>query len=409
MTSVSADSKVVLGVVGVAGRGFDAHIKTFSEFADVEIGAVCDVHQGHLDRAVAFTGGKAKPYHDFREMMEQKDIDAVVVSTPPHWHPLVTIAALQAGKDVFCEKPMSRYPMEAFIMAKLAKDHNRITQVGTQIHASDNYHKCVDIVRSGTLGQITAVRNLCTMNDGDEGIGNPPDSEPPAGLDWNMWLGPAPVVPFNTARFRDGMHRYFKDYADSWLHELGPHILDLPFWALDLPQPLSVCSSGGKFASKSIADVPDTMDVIWEFPKMTMTWTMSQSNNFNFGVEAPGPGRRLGILFCGTEATLLSNYGLCQVLGTDGKVVEGQTYPAATERSPGHWREFIDSVKSRKECSCSFEAHLPMHVSLNLAHTSLQVGRKLKWDAEKFEVVGDAEANGLITPQYRAPWKLPKV
>jgi predicted dehydrogenase len=161
---------------------------------------------------------------------------------------------------------MSRFPAEARAMVQAAKNNKRVTQVGTQVHASENYHKCVDVVRSGILGQITAVRNFCSMNDDSEGLGSPPDTAPPDGLDWDMWLGPAPKVPFNIARFRDGMHRYFADYVDSWLHELGPHIVDLPFWALDLPQPTSVTAAAGRYATTSMATVPDTMDVTWTFP-----------------------------------------------------------------------------------------------------------------------------------------------
>jgi predicted dehydrogenase len=405
---VSANEKVVLGFVGVAGRGYGSHMRTFGAMPDVEIGAVCDVYRPHLDRAVSFTGGKAKAYGDFRELLGNRDLDAVVVATPPHWHPLVTIAALQAGKDVYCEKPMCRFPREGFLMAKLAREGKRVTQVGTQIHATPNYRRCVDVVRSGALGQITVVRNLCTMNDHSEGLGNPPDTAPPPGLDWDFWLGPAPRVPFNLGRFRDGMHRYFRDYVDSWLHELGPHIVDLPFWALELGQPKSVSASGGRFATTSIADVPDTMDVIWEYPKMNVTWTLSQANSYNFGVGRPGPGRRLGILFHGMKGTLIANYDLCQVLGEDGKIVEGASYPMATPPSPGHEREFIESIRTRKECSCSFQAHLPLHVALNLAHLSLNLGRKLHWDAERFEVTGDREATAMLTPNYRAPWKLPR-
>jgi predicted dehydrogenase len=245
------------------------------------------------------------------------------------------------------------------------------------------------------------------MNDDSEGLGNPPDTAPPPGLDWEMWLGPAPKVPFNTGRFRDGMHRYFKDYVDSWLHELGPHIIDLPFWALDLGQPRAISASGGRFATTSIADVPDTFDVVWEFPDLIMTWTMMQASSFPFGVGSPGGGRKLGIVFHGKDATLLANYDLCQVLDKQGKPVEGQSYPVATKRSPGHEREFLDCVKSREQPSCSFEAHLPMHVALNLAHTALRTGRKLHWDAEKFEVTGDREATAQLRPDYRAPWKLP--
>ncbi|MCA1595417.1 MAG: hypothetical protein LC772_03195, partial [Chloroflexi bacterium] len=311
------------------------------------------------------------------------------------------------GKDVYCEKPMSRYPAEARAMVRAAKENGSVTQVGTQIHATENYHRCVDVVRSGKLGAITAVRNFCTMNDNSEGLGNPPDTAPLAGLDWNFWLGPAPSVPFNIGRFRDGMHRYFKDYVNSWLHELGPHIVDLPVWALNLGQPTAVSAAGGRFATTSIADVPDTLDVLWEYPGMTMTWTLMQANSYNFGIEKPGPGRRLGITFHGKAATLLANYDVCQVLGEDGNVVTGQSYPVSTKPSPGHEREFLDCIKSRDEPSCSFERDLPLHVALNLAHTSLRMGRKIHWDAEKFEVIGDREANQDITPRYRAPWRLP--
>ena len=406
--TTAANDKIVLGFIGVAGRGY-GHLDWFGQHPDVTIGAICDVHQGHRDRAVAKTDGKAKGYSDFRKLLENKDIDAVVVATPPHWHPLVTLAALEAGKDVYCEKPMCRYPNEGRAMVAYAKRFKRVTQVGTQIHATENYHRCVDVVRSGALGPITAVRNLCAMNDNSEGLGSPPDSDPPPGLDWDFWLGPAPKAPFNIGRFRDGMHRYFKDYVDSWLHELGPHIVDLPFWALELGHPKAVTASGGRFATTSIADVPDTMDVVWEYPTMNVTWTLMQANSFNFGVEKPGPGRRLGILFHGKNATLLANYGLCQVLGEDGKEVEGQTYPQVTKPSPGHEREFLNSIKSREECSCSFENHLPMHTALNLAHLSLRLGRTLHWDAEKWEVTGDREATHQLTPPYRAPWKLPRI
>lgn len=403
-----ANDRVGLGVVGLAGRGFGAHVQTFGKMPDVEIVAVCDVYSPNVDRAVSFTGGKAKGYADFRQLLENPDVQAVVVATPPHWHPLISLAAMDAGKDVYCEKPMCLYPMEGRLMAQRARDGKRVTQVGTQIHATPNYHRCVDVVRSGALGTITAVRNFCTMDDDSEGLGNPPDSDPPAGLDWNSWLGPAPKANFNIARFRDGMHRYFRDYVMSWLHELGPHIVDLPFWALELGQPKAVSASGGRFATTSIADVPDTMDVTWEYPNFTMTWTLNQANSYNFGVGAPGAGRQLGIVFQGKQATLVSNYDLCQVVDRSGKEIQGATYPVAAPPSPGHWREFIDCVKSRQECSCSFQAHLPLHVALNLAHISLDLGRKLHWDADRFEVTGDREATGRLTPRYRAPWAFPK-
>jgi predicted dehydrogenase len=405
---VAPSDKVTVGVVGCAGRGLGYHLHTLAEFPDVQIGAVCDVYDKHLENAVNFTGGKAKGYKDFRDLVAQKDLDAVVVATPPHWHALVTLAALEAGKDVLCEKPMCRYPAEGLRMVEFAKRHNRVTQVGTQIHATSNYHKCVDVVRSGALGTITSITNFCTMNDDSEGLGNPANEEPPAGLDWDFWLGPAPKVPFNMGRYRDGMHRYFKDYVDSWLHELGPHIIDLPFWACDLGAPTGTSAAGGRYATTSMADVPDTLQVLWEFPNLTMTWNLMQANAFNFGVGDAGPGRHNGIVFHGKEGTLtIVNYGTPQVLDRNGKPVEGKDYPVAAPPSPGHEREFIDAVKSRQECSCSFARHLPMHIAMNLAHLSLHLGRKIHWDPERNEIVGDSAANEMIRPKYRAPWKLP--
>ena len=241
-----------------------------------------------------------------------------------------------------------------------------------------------------------------------QGLDNPPGSAPPPGLDWDKWIGPAPEMPFNMGRFRDGMHRYFKDYVDSWLHELGPHILDLPFWALELGCPTGTTAVGGRFATDSMADVPDTLHVLWEFPGMTMTWEMMQANSFHFGVGAPGPGRHNGIVFHGKEGTLaIVNYGKPEVFDRSGRPAEDREYPQSVPPSPGHEREFIDCVRSRTECSCSFANHLPMHTATNLAHLSLQLGRKLHWDEKKWEVIGDPEANTLLTPQYRTPWKLP--
>jgi predicted dehydrogenase len=398
--------KIKMGFIGVAGRGYGALMQGFAQQPDMEITAVCDVYQPHLDRAVAFTGGRAEAYHDYRELLARADVEAVAIATPPHWHALIALDALAAGKDVYCEKPMCRYPAEGRLMVDYAAKYGRITQVGTQIHATENYHKCVDVVRSGALGRITAVRNFCAMNDNSEGLGTPPDTAVPDGLDWDRWIGPAPETPFNSGRFRDGMHRYYRDYVDSWLHELGPHIVELPFWALELGCPRAISAAGGRYATHSSADVPDTVEVDWEFDDLIMTFSLMQSNGFHFGVGGPGGGRRLGIVFHGTEGTLLANYGLCQVLDKQNNVIERE-FPPIVPRSPGHEREFLDSIRSRQECSCSFANHLPMHTALNLAHTALETGRKLHWDEQNWQVIGDEEANAKIVPHYRAPYMLP--
>ena len=406
----SANDKIVLGCIGLGGRGMGV-MGGFMRYDDVEIGAVCDVYDERLNAAVAKTGGKAKAYKDFRKLLEQKDIDAVQVTTPPHWHPIISILACQAGKDVYCEKPISRFAGEAIAMAKAARDNKRVTQVGTQIHSLDNFRRCVEIVRSGMLGKIMTVRVICTLNEYPGGVGKPADSAPPAGLDWDMWCGPAPLVPFNEARF--ATHRYFKDYVASWLSELGPHIADLGFWAMDPGQPLSASATGGRFVADDISDIPDTLNVMWEFPGFNMTWTNTCGNSFDFGLS-DGPaqantGRALGVIFHGTNGTLMGNYGWHRVVSEADRLKDFQPPAPSIPSSPGHDREFLDAIKTREQPLCNFEYHLPIAVSIDLAHVSYKVGRKVQWDAEEGEIVGDKEANALVTPKYRKPWKFPKV
>lgn len=404
---VSPSEKIVLGFVGVAGRG-GSLMEWFGKNADVEIGAVCDVYQRHLDEAVARSGGKAKPYHDFRKLLEQSDIDAVVVATPPHWHPLVTIYACEAGKDVYCEKPMCLTPAEGRAMVRAARRNRRVSQVGTQIHAGENYRRVVEIVRSGMLGKIGAVRTVLSLNNAPDGVGRPGDSDPPPGLDWDMWLGPARKVPFNRARFEKGHYRFFAEYVGSWLHEMGPHIIDLPYWAMELGPPEAVSAVGGKFATNDISDIPDTMEVMFEFPDFIMTWSNMCANSHGLTFQRePGITRRLGISFHGVNGTLTADYDRRKLIG-EGDRLDGVELPEPSlPRSPGHDREFLDCIRSRELPSCDLEKHYPLSVALNLGDIALKVGRKIRWDAKTERIVGDKEADSLVRPDYRRPWSLP--
>jgi len=396
--------KVTLGFIGVAGRA-NALMNEFMALPDVQVGAVCDVYEPRLDAAKTKAGGKAQTYSDFRKLLEQKDLDAVVVATPPHWHPLISIAACQAGKDVYCEKPISLYPAEAQAMLKAAVDNKRMTQVGTQIHAGENFRRAVEIVRSGMLGRISTVRIVCNMNE-YPGIERVEDSGPPPGLDWDTWLGPAPKIPFNKARFE--VHHNYKDYVGSWLHELGPHIADLAYWAMDPGQPKAVSASGGRFVMDDMTDVPDTMDVLWEYEGFNMTWMHTWCNGYNFGFGgAPDGGRRLSVIFQGTKGTLVADYSSLQVISDGDRLKDFKAPTPSIPSSPGHQREFIDSIKSRKQAQCCFEYHVPLAIALNLAHISLYTGRKLHWDSKSGKVVGDAEADQMCHPNYRRPWALP--
>lgn len=402
---VPASEKIVLGVVGVSGRG--SHLLNwFKAHPDVEIGAVCDVYEPRLQAAVQASGGKAKPYHDFRKMLEQKDLDAVVVATPPHWHPLISISACQAGLDVYCEKPISLYPAEAKAMLKAAQDNKRVTQVGTQIHAGDNYRRAVEIVQSGMLGKVMSVNVICTMNEYPGGCGRPADENPPDGLDWDTWLGPAPKVPFNRTRFE--VHRYFYDYARSWILELGPHIVDLAQWAMNPGEPTAVSASGGRFVADDISDIADTMHVLWEYPGFTMSWIHTSCNSYNFGFGGPPDGgRRLGVIFHGTKGTLMADYGWHQVVSEGDRLKNVQPPAPSIPSSPGHEREFLDAIKSRKQPTCSFEYHVPLAVALNLGQIAFDTGHKIRWDSKTGRIVGDKVAERAAEPNYRKPWRLP--
>lgn len=405
--AVAPSEKIVVAIIGVAGRG-RGHINAFKAYPDVEVGAVCDVYEDHLRAAQQQAGDQARGYSDFRKLLEQKDIDAVVVATPPQWHPLISIYACQAGKDVYCEKPMCRHPAEGRAMVKAAADNKRVTQIGTQIHAGENFRRAVEIVQSGALGKIATVKVICNLNEYPGGIGRPADSDPPPGLDWDFWLGPAPKVPFNIARFKEGQHRYFKDYVGSWLLELGPHIADLAFWAMNPGEPKAVSASGGRFVADDISDIPDTLDVLWQFDGLTMTWTHTACNSFNFGGSGkPTGGRQLGVFFQGNNGTLFADYGARRWFAEPDRMTDFQPPAPSIPPSPGHDREFLDSVKSRQSPSCCFENHLPLGTALALGQIAYDSGRKLVWDSKSGKVVGDKETQRLAEPSYRKPWRLP--
>ncbi|MFA0764924.1 MAG: hypothetical protein XFASWVDF_002669 [Candidatus Fervidibacter sp.] len=401
------NERIGLGFIGVGPRGM-ALLHEFRRFPDVDIVAVCDVFQERVDKAIAATEGKATGYKDFRRVLDRKDVDAVVIATPPHWHALISIMACQAGKDVYCEKPMCLTVAEAKAMVEAAERYKRITQVGTQIHAGQNFRRVVEIVRSGMLGKITLVRTFVVENLAPEGIGNPPDSTPPAGLDWDMWCGPAKLRPFNPAIF--SRHYFFRDYAGcGLLHNMGPHVLDLAFWALELKAPKSVAASGGKFALQDISDVPDTLEAVYDFGDLTLIWTHSEAFSFGFELhEGTEIGRRLGIVFHGTNGTLAANYFTFKLFPEGNRLDPTKLPEPSIPPSPGHTREWLDGIKTRQQPLCHFGYHYWIQLAISLGDIAFQVGRKIVWDNAKGQIVGDSEANKLLTPTYRHPWVFPK-
>ncbi len=401
--------RVLLAFIGVAGRG-SALMNDFKRLPETVVTDVCDVYRPHAEAARAQAGGRAAVYADFRKLLERTRADAVVIATPPHWHPLISIAAMEAGKDVYCEKPMCLRPDEGVAMVRTMHRTGRVTQLGTQIHAGENFRRVVEIVRSGLLGKITSVRTIVSLNEHPGKLGSIPDSDPPEGMDWDLWLGPLPERPFNRGLFESGGHRYFRDCVGSWVNELGPHIMDLAFWAMDPGIPRSAQASGGRFALEDISDIPDTVDMLFEYPGFSMSVTHTAANGYNFGFgPEPDRGRRLMVLFHGTRGTLAADYGSHRLFLEGVREEDVKMPEPSIPRSPGHQKEFVDAIKTRQQPPCNFEYHLPLAVAIGMGHASLFSGEKLRWNEARQRVEGSRAAVKEATSRYRAPWQLPKV
>ncbi|MGA2034567.1 MAG: Gfo/Idh/MocA family oxidoreductase, partial [Thermoguttaceae bacterium] len=345
---------------------------------------------------------------DYCELLDRKDLDGVIIGTPPHWHCLMAVDACRAGKDIYLQKPMTLHLAESLAVRNAVRKHQRICQIGTQIHAEDNYRRVVELVRSGNLGKISVARTFNVMNQGPQGIGNPPNSAPPAGLDWERWVGPYPMRPYNPLIVSDAYTNCsFMSFSGGWTPGMAPHIIDLPVWALDLGFPTVTFSSGGRYTIHDAGDAPDTQEVVWQYPDFTMTWSMSLVNSFAFDFGRGQPERRLGMYFHGVNGTMYADYGMRKVV-PEGPRMDGLKPPAVSiPPSPGHEREWLDAIKTRKSPSCCPDYHCKVDVPLVLANLSLKLGRAIRFDPLAEKIVGDEEAARLALPEYRAPWKFP--
>ncbi|MEX2300044.1 MAG: Gfo/Idh/MocA family oxidoreductase, partial [Bryobacterales bacterium] len=299
-----ANDRVALGFIGV-GRMGNGNLESAMK-ENIAVAAICDVYQPHLERTVAVArrqGHEPKSIKDFRDVLGDKSIDAVCISTPDHWHPLMTVEACKAGKDVYVEKPVCTRVDEAPIMVAAARKYQRVVQVGTLTRSSGHMPTVREVVRSGRLGTVTFVRTWTYGLEPRHGIGSPADGAPPAGLDWDLWLGPAPYRPFNHNRFqveRGGWSafRYFWDYAGGHLTDIGVHIIDLLQMAFGETAPRSVHAYGRKGYLEDNRETPDTMVVTYEYPEFLMAFEL------RLGSEQSMFGKSSGILVHGSDATL---------------------------------------------------------------------------------------------------------
>jgi predicted dehydrogenase len=362
------------------------------------------VYEPHLLQAKELAGGRVSSHADFRAVLDRKDVDGVVIATPDHWHAIPTILACQAGKDVYCEKPLAYRIAEGRAMVEAARKAKRVTQMGNLIHASDNYRRVVEIVRSGQLGTISRV-TLYRADDRRGLFGSPPDGDPPAGCDYDAWLGPAPKRPFNPNRFTFNW-RFFWDYGGGMLTDFICHILDPVHWALELEAPETIVATGGRYALNDNAETPDTLEVLYHYGKgpkgFDLVWSQTDASSLKLD------GRKMAIVFQGDRASLVADYKSFDIhveKGTDFDLP-----PKSIPSSPGHHREWIDAIRSRKQCSCLFEYGHRLTSVGHLGNIALWTGERLRWDAASERITNHPDANRyLAREQYRAPWTLPVV
>ncbi len=398
---VAPSDRIRMGFIGLGGMG-TGRLNQFMEHPDVVAAAVCDLDRTHLDRAVTTVqskqGHKPDAYHDFRKLLERKDIDAVMVATPDHWHALPVILACEAGKDVFVEKPLSYSIGEGRAMVAAAVKHARITQMGNHIHNDlPNYRRVVELVRSGMLGKIQRV--YCSMASGRQGLGRPADSAPPPELDYEFWLGPAPKRPYNPNRSHF-TYRYFWDYSGGVFIDFWCHFADVAYWALDLQAPKNISAAGGRWAVDDNAETPDTLEVLYEYPGLILTWSLNP--NGRPGYDHMGSS----VIFEGSEATLVTNYSKHEVWVKGKKEEDFTPPPQSIPDSPGHIREFLDSIKSRQRTTCNVEYGYRLTKGGLLGNLAFRAGERIAWDDARERVTSDGHANRLVTRRYRKPWKL---
>ena len=401
--------KIRLGIIGCGGMG-RSNLGNCSGQPDVVVTAACDAWDARRDAVVEQFKGTCKGFRDFREMLQHKDLDAVIIATPPHWHTLIAVAACEAGKDIYLQKPMTLHLGESFAVRNAVRKHKRICQVGTQIHASENYRRVVEFIRSGNLGPIGTVRTFNVMNQHPKGVGAATQKKAPEGLDWDLWCGPAPLRDFNRTLVTDAyFHSSWMDYSGGWTPGMAPHIIDLPIWAMDLGFPINTMSTGGRYVLKDDGDAYDNHEVLWQYPNCTMTWMSSLTNSYGFDLHGkPVPNRRLGIYFHGANGTMYSDYGKFTIVPEGDKMKDQAPVPKSIPPSPGHEREWLNCVKSRQQPSVSADYHVRVDVPIVLSLLSLKLGRSIRFDPATEKIIGDAEAAKLSVPQYRAPWKFPE-
>ena len=405
--SAEEKQKLRIAAVGVANKG--RH--NIDQLTSQEFVALCDVDQNFLNKC-STSFPKAKQFRDYRKMFDSmhKEIDAVVVSTADHMHAPITSAALQLGKHVYCEKPLTHTVKEAREIAKLAAKQKVATQMGIQIHANDNYRRVVELIKSGAIGKVKEVYNWC--NKGwSNGRFVVAESGAPGHLDWNLWLGAAKKRDYCN-KIHPGNWRRFWEYGSGTFGDMACHVMDLPFWALDLKYPTSVEAEGPEVHPDG---APSWCKATYEFPTdgggtIKYHWADGGANfdkvkstKDHFGKALDKWG--LGILFVGEKGMLVADYGRRQLLPKD-KFGDFTPPKQTIAKSVGHWNEWVNACKTGSPTTCNFNYAGPLTETVLLGIVAFRSGKKVDWDAEKMVVKNNDKAQALVSKRYRKGFEL---
>jgi predicted dehydrogenase len=412
--------------VGLIGTGWYGKSDLFRliQVSPVEVVSLCDVDKRMLnecaDMVAARQASKKRPriYSDYREMLKEKDLDIVEVATPDHWHALAMIEAVKAGADVYCQKPVSVDVTEGQAMLAAARKYRRVVQIGTQRRSTPHLVEARDnIIKEGRLGKIGLVEIYCYYHM--RASGNPPDTNPPEYLDYEMWTGPAPMRPYNALVHPRGW-RAFMEYGNGIVGDMCVHMLDMVRWMLGLGWPERIASTGGILVDKaSKANITDTQTATFDFPDLRVVW-----QHRSYG-DSPDEKYPWGATFYGEKGTLKAGVFSYDFTPVEGKgqpvhkdvAYEFEQYPEdKTEKdlerhvAPAirqHMQDFLAAIDSRGKPVADIEEGYISTASCILANLALRTGRTFQWDAAKQRVVGDDEANRLLTRAYRRPWVHP--
>ncbi len=399
--SKSPNEKLNVACVGTANRA-SADV---NGVAGENIVALCDVDRNYLDRALEKFPA-ARGYADYREMFDKENdkIDAVVIGTTDHHHAPAAIRAIRAGKHVYCEKPLTHTVAEARILAEAAKAKNVATQMGTQIHAGENYRRVVEVIRTGILGDITEVHVWVGKGWGG---GERPEGgqEPPETLSWDLWLGPAPERPFWPGRYHPAQWRRWWDFGGGTIGDMACHYVDLPFWALDLRHPTSCEAEGPEVHPETC---PMGLIVRYEFPArgkqvpLKLTWYDGNLIPREVaGERVPGSG----VMFVGSEGHMFADYGSYRLFPKE-KFASFQPPEPTIPRSIGHHAEWIKACKDGSPTTCNFDYSGALTEAVLLGNVAFRVGQKLEWDAKTLKATNCPAADALINKKYRAGWEV---